>query len=99
MLVSNGLDRPRADDTIHGHYHHPKMAIKHLTYLLAFACFSGVALCFVIGGLGRQWPKAGIRSIYAFKRAEFTPLGWRLRNAAVAFSYLGCAFGITSYFS
>lgn len=75
------------------------MTIKHLASMLAFACFAVVAACYVIGGLGRYWPRSGGRSFHALKQAEFTRFGWRLRTAAVVFSCLGLMFGIVSYVS
>ena len=74
------------------------MTIKHFTYLLAF-CFTGVALCFVIGVFSRHWPRTHLRSIYTFKQEAFTSFGWKLRNTSVAFAYLACTFGIVSYLS
>ncbi len=75
------------------------MTIKELTYLMAFSSFAGVAVCYVIGGVSKHWPKASVWSIYSVKQQEFTPFGWRLRQIAFALSCLGVALGVVSYLS
>jgi hypothetical protein len=75
------------------------VTINHLTYLCAVACFAALAVCIVIARFSSASPTSRLASFFSLKRSELSVVGWRLRNAAVWFASLGCAFGLASYFS
>jgi len=70
------------------------MPLKLMLAQASFILFALTAVCVIAAGWQLLPGKRKFfRTLYGYRRSDFTPLGWKFRQAAAGFSILGVLLG------
>jgi hypothetical protein len=74
------------------------MTLKYFAFLSLWVCFAAGGACTVLAHFISPRGAFSFKPFFSRGRSQFSPLGWKFRNAAFWLSYLGGACVVAWYF-